>query len=116
MRVLRGLHACARRLGLTAQPHLLAGRTNAMPPTRAPSPALLPPRHPTTTTASPPSLPHVPLPLLRPCCGAQMGDLSAAQLQFEAALSYSATSADVALIKTAIEKLGVSEEEEEEEL
>ncbi|KAL6764467.1 hypothetical protein V8C86DRAFT_1591734 [Haematococcus lacustris] len=46
----------------------------------------------------------------------RLGDLRAAQQQFELALSIQASSADAAMIKTAIEKLSVMEEEEEEEL
>jgi len=46
----------------------------------------------------------------------RMGDLGSAQQQLEAALSLNPSSADAGLIKMAIEKLAVNDEEEEEEL
>jgi len=46
----------------------------------------------------------------------RLGNLRAAQQAFESALSLHASSADAGAIKAAIEKLGINEEEEEEEL
>lgn len=51
---------------------------------------------------------------VRPCV--QVGDLERAQQQLELALSFNSSSSDAGLIKSAIEKLSVHEEEEEEEL
>lgn len=47
----------------------------------------------------------------------QMGALTAAQQQFEAALSYNAVgNADAATIKAALEKLGIDDGDEDEEM
>lgn len=46
----------------------------------------------------------------------RLDNLGAAQLALETALSLHTTSADAGAIKAAIEKLGINEDEEEEEL
>jgi hypothetical protein len=46
----------------------------------------------------------------------RLGDLRGAQQQFETALSFNGSSADAGVIKAAIEKLSVRDDEEEEEL
>lgn len=46
----------------------------------------------------------------------RLGDLGAAQQQLETALSFHASSVDANIIKAAIEKLGMRDDEEEEEL
>jgi hypothetical protein len=46
----------------------------------------------------------------------RLGDLTQAQQQFETALSFNASSTDAGLIKAAIEKLGINEDEDDEEM
>jgi len=46
----------------------------------------------------------------------RLGNLKLAQQKLEVALSLNSSSADAGLIKAAIEKLGISEEEEDDEM